>query len=217
MKHKTVLLVLGSLSLLAFSFFFLFSPRDNDPTPTPNLAPMPYGWEQWGGNPPNNRVPQYLFIDTAVTHDGHASLRMEADYDITGSERDAFPKPPNYWIPIKPGDHIVFTCWMKLNAGDGSDSKPYDGARLGIDFYDNVGWLAGTSSPDGDPTNPAAKVIANWVNWGTTQWAFRKIEFFVLQTYGGKVPTGMIPWIQVLPQGNTGYAWFADCELYVNP
>jgi hypothetical protein len=149
---------------------------------------------------------------------------MEADYDTTGSGRDAFPKPPNDWIPIKPGDRIVFKCWMKLNAGDGSDNKPYDGARLGIDFYDNTGWIGCTSALNGNPYpyQTDEETIAMYANWGTTTWTLRTMDFYVQNTYtggprGAQVPTGMMPWIQVLPMRDTGYAWFADAELYVNP
>lgn len=186
---------------------------------TVNLAPMPEAWREWGSQGLGN----YLFIDNSVLHNGHSTLRMQADYGTRGSGRDGFIKAPNSWIPIKPGDHIVFSCWMKLNAGNGlfNGDAAHSGSRLGIDFYDNVGHIGDTSALNGNPDQTDAETRASLVNWGDTVWEKRTMDFIVHTHYdehgAGRRPTGMIPWIQTVPRLNTGYGWFADCELYVNP
>jgi hypothetical protein len=204
------------------------------PTPTPapspyvgtNLAPMPDMWEEWDGG-----LNDYMFIDyTVLGPSGNPSIRIEADPPdypdqplSTWGERSGFIKEPNYWIPVKPGDHIVFRCLMRLNAGNGvyNGAPEYSGAKLGIDFYDNTGWIGDTSALNGNPYQTDAETRAMYVHWGTTTWIVRTMDFYIQNTYSetgsARVPTGMIPWIQVMPWDNTGYGWFADCELYVNP
>jgi hypothetical protein len=66
----------------------------------------------------------------------------------------------------------------------------------------------------------------NFVNWGTAGWQKRTIDFIGPQSMpsdGGYYPLGethspstMIVWMQVGDSSDTGQAWFADSELYIN-
>jgi hypothetical protein len=191
-----------------------------------NLAPMPEGWAEWGQE--HTVYPagltRYLFVDTAnLSPSGKASLRMEADYEggYGHTQRDGFIREPNYWIPVRPGWHLLFKCFMKTQQAQGDVVPGFSGARLGCDFYDNQGWIGETDALDGDPTNPDWKESEAYVPWGTLSWVVRTMEFNILPTYSNtgtaRVPTGIILWIQVMPWEEPGHGWFSDCEVYVTP
>jgi len=197
------------------------------PTPTPspspspnNLAPIPNGWSLTYG-----ADPQIIHLDTTVTYNGNPSIRLDQH---TSADLNTARESNSFWIPISPGDHVVFSCWMKTTDSGYGDTNPYSGARIGIDFYSNkrIGSLQSATYPETDQS-----VRLNYVNWGTYQWTKRTIDFIVPQTvtadgYGYPTgtlvaPTGMILWLQVWSStyGSTdpGQAWFADARLYINP
>jgi hypothetical protein len=198
------------------------------PTPTAtstpllnNLAPLPSAWHLTYGT-----GPQIIHLDTSVTYNGQPSIRLDRH---TSADINTGRECNTGGIRIKPGDHIVFKCWMKTTASGYGDTNPYSGARIGIDFY-NSQRIAALQSPTYPDTNLGVR--QNYVNWGTSQWTQRTIEFVVPQTIPAdgwigypagslQTPTAMILWIQVWSStyGSTdpGQAWFANTELYINP
>jgi len=186
------------------------------PTPTPtstlkNLAPIPTAWALTYGT-----GPQITHLDTSVTYNGNPSIRIDRH---TIADMNSARECNSGGYSIKPGDRVVFSCWMKTTASGYGDTNPYSGARIGIDLYASstrIGALQSATYPDTD-----VGVRLNYVNWGTSQWTKRTIDFVVPQTIGGATPTGMILWLQVWSStyGSTdpGQAWFANTELYINP
>jgi hypothetical protein len=199
--------------------------------PATNFADIPADWrigETWN-------APTYL--DYNVLHNGHPSIRMEKGTDATKSrEILAADKTQSDWcIRVKPGDHIVFTVWMKTSASTIGDTSRSAGIRLGIDFYTASGRINGIQSPDGSYWTPSGgwppNEYLNYVNWGYN-WTQRTMDFIIPNQYPsdefGGYPAGqlvtpdrMIPWIQVWSSSHQnaddGIAWFADAELYINP
>jgi len=185
------------------------------PTSTPsannNLAPLPAAWDLTYGT-----GPQIIFLDSSVTFNGEPTIRLDQH---TSADMNSARECNSGGYSIKPGDRVVFSCWMKTTASGYGDTNPYSGARIGIDLYASstrIGALQSATYPDTD-----VGVRLNYVNWGTSQWTKRTIDFVVPQTIGGATPTGMILWLQVWSStyGSTdpGQAWFANTELYINP
>jgi hypothetical protein len=69
----------------------------------------------------------YAEYDTLVTHNGNPSIHVKAGSAWAGGEVDGA------WISLKPGDHIVFTGYVKT--GDFSPTDLQAGAGFGFDFY----------------------------------------------------------------------------------
>jgi hypothetical protein len=202
-------------------------------TPTPssvNLAPLPTAWEtantgMWlaiGGAPS-------VVLDTTVKYNGESTLRLDGN-DASNGAREA----DGPYTSIKPGDHIIFSCWMKTSTSSTGDANPLHGARLGIDFYGAKGAITGTSSPDGTPVYTQA---GGWcetqtnVIWGTSTWTLITIDFIVQSSYeyssnaiinpnynNGQLaaPTAIIPWMQVMASNDGGQGWFSNPQLYIN-
>jgi len=199
-----------------------------------NLAPMsatgtvtfdangyPYDgvWELTHGVPPTG--PTLIHVDTNVTYNGDASIRLDP---YTPNTMNPARECDADGIKINPGDNIVLSCWMKTTA---SEYGPSDGggARISFDYYDNFGII--------NLTQPDLSTLLGWgtqntyVPWGS-DWTERTIDVQVpssiIDSNGTtRYPTLMVPWIQVWgstlgdPATNTGEAWFADAELYINP
>jgi len=205
------------------------------PTSTPNLVPLPSAWESpqidgtsaaWAVGGVANDV-----LDYSVTYSGSPSIRI----DPVGSTGNNARECDGPWIPIQPGEHIVFSCWIKTSASSFGDTNPYSGGRIGIDFYAN-GVITATASPDGTPITPSggspANQNLNYVHWGTSTWTQITMSFTVAATYaacpsygspyssGQKVvPSGIIPWMQVWSStygaSDSGKAWFANPTLTI--
>jgi hypothetical protein len=181
------------------------------PTPTTNpvnYAPIPSAWDlTFGDNP------QYAFVDYSVTHNGNPSIRVQPDYaGIREVDTDA--------ISVKPGDHIVISCWIKTSSSSsGLNGNDWFGGRIGIDLY-----CAGHilySHPTDDEGH------ASWVAFGTDNWTYKQFDFIVPSTWYTQDMIGLpvspsqisfaIPWLQVVPATDTGLVWFADCTMQINP
>lgn len=185
-----------------------------------NLAPIPTGWFFSYGS-----GHQIIQLDTTVVHNGNPSIRIDQH---TSADVNTARECNSIWIPVKPGDHLVFKCWIKISNSGYGDTNPYSGARIGVDFYDSlrIGSLQSPTYPETD-----GGVLANYVHWGTNGWVQRTIEFIVPNTMptdgyprsagGSYIPTGVILWMQVWSStyGSTdpGQAWFANAEFYINP
>jgi hypothetical protein len=192
----------------------------NSPTPATNaknLAALSV-WDLTYGD-----GPQIIHLDTTVTHNGNPSIRIDQHTSADGNPG----REVNTYgmISIKPSDHVVFKCWIKVT----TSSLPVDpcgaGARIGIDFYNakRIGSLEAPTYPD-----TAQGIYQNYVTWGTNGWVQRTIEFTVPQSMpadgyagyaagGSYTPTGMILWMQVQHANDPGQGWFSEPELYINP
>jgi hypothetical protein len=177
------------------------------------------------------------YLDLSVLHLGHVSIRSEKQGTLSRECLCLDLSNPDKTIHIKPGDHIVFKVWMKTGTSSIGDTSANAGIRLGIDFKDSVfGRITGIQSPDGAYWTPSggypSNQYLNFVKWNT-DWSQRTMDFIIPSQYpadglaGGyaagtmHTPYAMIPWIQVWSDSNgnadTGLAWFADAELYINP
>jgi hypothetical protein len=224
----------GAMSIYAES---TTTPTTPTPTPSPtppssptstNLTPMPTAWETAStgmglavGGVAND------VVDSSVTYNGQTSIRNDPH---TSSDTNYARECDGPWIPVSPGDHVVFSCWMKTSASTlGDNGNPLYGARIGIDFYAN-GQITGTASPDGSVYNPITGVWPSgqtFVAWDTSTWTQVVMNFVVAASYpstggGGYptvgqmvVPTGIIPWMQVTQVNDGGQAWFANTQLTI--
>lgn len=212
------------------------SMSSSTPTSNPNnLTPFPTAWEDpsIGGISSGHSIGnQYLgdsnlVLDSSTLYNGNPTIKV----GTVGSSRNYARECDGPWFSIKPGDHIVFTAWMKTTASSFGDTTPWSGIRIGIDFYGPKGNIAGTQSPDGSVWTPWSGWPAGqtFVNWGTGTWTKITMDFIVQSQYpagqygyaypAGQMvtPTNIIPWIQVCTNYDQGQAWFADTQLYINP
>jgi hypothetical protein len=175
-----------------------------------NLAPLKV-WDLTYGT-----GPQIIKLDYAVTYNGQPTIRLDRH---TSADMNNARECNTNGIRIQPGDRIVFKCWMKTTKSGFGDTNLYSGARIGIDFYGSGRCLGAVQSPTYPDTHLGVR--QNYVNWGTSQWTERTIQFTVPKTIGGITPTAMILWMQVWSStyGSTdpGQAWFANPQLYKNP
>ena len=155
--------------------------------------------------------------------------------DPVGSSANYYKECNGIWIELKPGDHIVFSVWIKTTASTIGDNSPQSGGRIGIDFYGSQGGISPIITPDGNPNS--GDDDNTYVHWGTNTWTKMTMDFTVAPKYqyiygstgstgqypdGAMVtPTAIIPWMQVWsgPHGaaDNGVVWFADPVLYINP
>lgn len=171
-----------------------------------------------------------VFADTTITHQGQPTFRVELDSSGSGNSG------ADHWGPtIKPGDHVVMSCWMKTG---GSAAVPYAGARMGFDIYGSDGRITGVHSlaqaADGCRTpSTDSSIDTNYVHWGS-DWTLRTWDFIVPSTYisdGGSAsinknyasgstvtPVNMVPWIQVWGStypNNIYTCYFSDFQLHI--
>lgn len=197
-----------------------------------NLGDVPYDWGQYSvyGRVTFGPDPQICFVDNAVLHNGHSSIRIDPPLASNPTKsREVNSK----WIAIKPGDHIVFKCWIKTGTIAGYTFNPnnaatFKGARIGVSYYSSTAFINDICGPHGTLPNPPADTLANWVTWNTAGWVQKTIDFIVPKTVLNRstgayqVPCGIIAWMQVWSYPNNspttlGSGWFADAELYINP
>jgi hypothetical protein len=182
-----------------------------------NLAPIDDG--NWYTDAQWIKAPAYNIVyDTTNTYQGNPSWKITLS---TGSNTAV-----DRWGPsIKPGDHVVFSCWIKTSAAtlQADVGNPQAGGRIGFDIYGEGGDVGG---PDWGADA--------YVPFGTSDWKQVTIDWIVPPTWTAQsgytnsyqvgqqvTPTLMAPWLQVWSdtQGTNehGTAWFSNCELYVNP
>jgi hypothetical protein len=198
-----------------------------------NLAPMfqggtcrwgqfdDYGFIAYGSTNPSNQIG---FKDDLVLHNGHSSIRVEAPNSF-----DLYREIDSDWITVKPGDHVVFRCWVKTASETGN------AAIIGFDVY-------GTSNRilEIHPCTPQSAIwnIVNTVplQGGTptyipygSDWSLLTMDvvipstFYTHDDFGNSISSqqiaGFIPWVGGVWNGRSSYpnVWFADAELYINP
>jgi hypothetical protein len=217
------------------SIYATYTPTTNTPTyvptntPSTNLAPIPNGWStatnnMWlsCGGVAN------VVLDYSILYAGAPTIRL----DPVGSTNNYAREADGPGFAIKPGDTVTFSCWIKTSASSYGDQNPYNGARIGIDFYANSQTMTGTTSSDGSVWTPSAGWASNQIHvpWGTGTWTKVSIHFVVPSAYpamagyagnsyySGQMvtPTAMIPWMQVLTPNDGGKGWFADPQVTIN-
>ena len=206
------------------------------PTPMPilttgeNLGAIPDDWGdyQYFGDVCFGKGPQITHVDNTVLHNGNVSVRI--DTHVEGVDINLERELDTYGFSVKPGDHIVFRCWIKTESASNpsnNNNQHYGGARIGLEYFVNNGYYV-----DGYPgTEYHYDEEYGFVTWGTTTWTFRQWDVIVPATYYSKgyLPggvtgtfsarqiTGVFFWMQVMPYYEEGSAWFADAEIYINP
>jgi hypothetical protein len=206
------------------------------PTPTqkqtqfasssPNLEPLSAFYADMNG-----AASSYASLDYGTLHNGNPSIRLGPDYVRGSREVDGA------WLGVKPGDHIVFSAWVKTASYKSSDICA--GIRLGMDFYisssqgngiatiDAVGHQAGHPN---DAENMAGVARLPWGN----DWTLLTWDIYVPTTYYTYVTNGaagnygvhscnpvqissMVPWLDTRSITDNAYSWFSDTTFYINP
>jgi hypothetical protein len=187
------------------------------PTPTPiptttpssaNLEPLSafyHDTADYGGS-------VYATVDNSVLHNGNPSISVGPDYVRGSREVDGA------WISVKPGDHIVMSCWVKTDACP-SSTDPQGGVTIGWDFETSQSSAAPNSlaivdvSSDGTQAGHPTSAERGWgvgtfgysingaaglsqvggnvvrIPWGT-DWTLIQWDFTVPTTYYSYVTTG---------------------------
>ena len=200
-----------------------------------NLAPILGTWGDYNvlgdvcyGNP--SIYPQITHADFAVTRYGHPSIRI----DGPGIPANGAREVENRWISVKPGDHVVFSCWIKTNPspiGEGGSIAfdcygPYDRIievhprTIQSEIWKGGAYPTGWSGMSGS-------VIS--VPYGS-DWTKLTIDVTIPYTifqqsdWQQPLPHGPQQIVGILPilgaswnQGESASVWFADAELYINP
>ena len=171
--------------------------------------------------------PQFSFLDSAIYYTNAPSIRIQPASVAGAREADGI------WYNVKPGDHIVARCWIKVDALAGFVFKPNDattwrGGRILVDLYGHGHWL------DSHPQD-GAEDESSCVSWGTSGWVLKTWDFIIPNTvYQVPVPYDPHPGgytgpsqidsiVMVLTCGLHGGAldrangWFSDPVLYINP
>ena len=106
---STCLLVLVSLSLgqAVISYRMTFTTSGILTTSSKNLASINDG--QWVTDYPYGTIVPALnvYTDTSTTYKGSSTFRVDPTSDNSGADHNV--------ISIKPGDHLVITCWIKTS------------------------------------------------------------------------------------------------------
>lgn len=147
---------------------------------------------------------------------------------------------------LKAGDRIFMTCWAKLDAADIHFEEPQlNGAIIGFDLYGdrrlwevhsrkgdiNEIWTLPEWAPGG-----SRNFYNRWYVPFGSDWRKLTVDIvlpdkvFTVNDYGQPIPAqpaiGLIPWLTTSWRDhgrlmdnspNPATAWFADCELYINP
>lgn len=152
-------------------------------------------------------------VDYSVTYNGQPTLRFN-----TGK-----CEVNDGWIAVKPGDHVVFKCWIKTNPSSGR------GGIIGFDVYGTYGRLWEVSNEASGNDNNSFKSPKSWnyqyVPYGR-DWTQMTIDITIPSTtfthndYGQSITPqqirGLIPWLGPM-NSISASIWFAGAELYINP
>jgi hypothetical protein len=183
----------------------------------------PYPYTSYGNSQMNN----FVMDTTVLSPTGQPTLKTVG-----------VPSESNgNWTAAKPGDHVVFTAWIKTGASTQAGGAQYgDGARIGIDFYSDVGRIGqycadGTPAWDSVGNNASFDATRAWVVPFGSDWTKRTMDFimpnFVTSdgvsiagyTAGQQVEsTGFIPWMAQVSFGwlDQATVWFGDVSVEVS-
>jgi hypothetical protein len=202
-----------------------------------NLAIIPDDWGQYKiyGYVRYASGPQIVQVDPSVLHNGKVSVRIDAHQD--GIDSNTYREVDGDFIPVKPGDHIVFKVWIKTGHSTlGKDGVSGNGGLIMFDYYSATHRLHEHSSD-----NPRNDVDPTWTTYiddptryvpFNSNWTLRTLDTIVptavLDESTMQLATepirGIIPVLQasgyIVPPNHLqdqGQVWFADAELYINP
>ena len=173
-------------------------------------------------------------IDYKVLYNGQPTLRIDPH---TAADTNGAREAGSLSFSIHSGQHIVFSCWMKVQTGPGTTwfAQHGCGARIGVDFYSDhyltgISWAGPYVYPWQSWTDQA--VADNWVcdaNGGV--WQQRTIDFIMPSlvhddyrdpngTLGlMAAPYAIIPWMQASPcdinDKTQSAVWFGDPQLRI--
>jgi hypothetical protein len=211
------------------------------PAPTPtssgnNLVPIPNAWT-YSYTGMSNGIGGLACdtLDSSTLFNGQPTLKINcalAPVVNLGYGNIIDPEMDSYYTSLSPGDHIVFSCWVKSTAA--TMSEGYNGGSMIIDFYGADGRICGTCSPTGAMISSSGVYSSDWsaneISFGTSSWTYIVMDFIVpsqciadpfgsAYTPGTLVtPIGIIPKLYINANVGEGATfWFADTELYVNP
>jgi hypothetical protein len=235
MKQKNLLVHLAIIVATVLSLFF--SPIDSSLTAratmgsngsisyhtSTNLATIPtfFSGDITGGYAP------YASVSYTTTHNGNPSIRIGPDYS-SRQTREVDGK----WVNIHPGDHVIFSCWIKTDSFSGT-TYPWSGGRIGIDLYIPVGDGSVSIIDDGHPTDQESSkgiCVVGWgKDWTKVTWDFvvpSTVYYSAREWISGQLVTipipngaqigGCIVWLDARELKDSAYAYFADSELYIN-
>jgi hypothetical protein len=180
-----------------------------------NLAVIPDDWYY-------TQYPNIHLDYDVVRTPGDPSIRLEPH---TANDTNSAREVDGKWYDIKPGDHVVAKCWMRVLTGPSTYGYPYCGARIGIDFYGGSPYrlLDAAQFWSDYYGGDFSKGYVQDSNGGA--WQQRMIDIVVPATVGDsagnpQVPTQFVLWLQGAPwivDSTSTSVWFADAELYINP
>jgi hypothetical protein len=187
-----------------------------------NLAAIPDDWSLT-----YKTGPQIISLDYNVQRTaGQPSIRLDPH---TAGDLNVAREVNANWHSVNAGDHVVASCWMKVQTGPSTTGYPFCGARIGIDFYGYVNGVFSLLSADsfwnayyGTDYSSGFAMYVQDSNGG--QWQQRTIDIIVPTTaadsYGnvGTI-TQIVLWLQGAPWAGSAAStvWFADSTLYINP
>ena len=161
-------------------------------------------------------------MDNNVLYNGQSSIRLDPSPLGTNTAREC----DGLWLSVKPGQHIVFTCWIKTTSSSYGDKNSQSGARIGFDYYDGVGRVCGIQYSGAYTTSYTnAQLAAEYVPWGTGTWVERTIDTIVPSTVysdsdgSAHTPCGIIPtmqvWSIIYGPNDAGQSWFANAQVTI--
>jgi hypothetical protein len=220
----------------------------NASKPSQNLAVIPDDWGDYKlyGDVRYDGDPQITHVDTNILHNGNVSIRIDAHQgDRTGGiDSNIYREVDADFIPVKPGDHIVFKVWIKTGHSTlGLDGVSGNGGIILFDYYGGSPIHRLHEHSSDNPRND----VETYFTWGTykddpavyvpfnSDWTLRKLDTIVpsrvvddttvvsATNFGWGIPSGFIPVLQASGyigpnnQQDEGQVWFADAVLYINP
>jgi hypothetical protein len=194
-----------------------------------NLARIPEDWGNYASDPTTWEAygsgKQIIFLDFNVVRTlGKPTIHFSLPH--TSEDMNEARECDGRWIPVNEGDHVTLTTWIKTTLSDNAtyNSDPADtygkGARIGFDFYhDNTNLMIGAlvNGLGSDTVKisgyPQLQSAGSHVPWNTPSWTKQTIDFIVPSGYN---INQIVAWMQVVDPADSGQAWFADAELYIN-
>lgn len=190
------------------------------PSPTgENLAVIPGTWGDYHILGYVSGEGGIFHLDTTVNHNGNPSIRE--DYPRND---DSANEVNSAYIPLKPGDHVYCSCWIKTEF-----DTVGSGAIFGMDLYGTERlWEVHPRTDDDMFLQPSQRSgSALYVPYGS-DWTFMEFEFavptyqFANTDYGTPITpqyvSGAIPWLTASwGSGETSRVWWSEFTIYVNP
>jgi hypothetical protein len=198
------------------------------PSPTPTPVPTPKG-ENFGAIPEAWHIGQegsVLDYDV-LSPSGNPTIRFGDGYTSRTSDSHNLNEVNTGFIPVRPGDRIYFSCWIKSELSIG------DGSNIGFDVYGSTQRLWEVSDHASGNDNNCFNTPKDWDYNSVPNgagWTQLVVDIIVPYTdfyyndYGtirDPAPQkicGFIAWLTPSwGSGETNRVWFGDAEIYVNP